>query len=152
MAKNHCIEFEGEKYYRNKQGYYETSRSRGRLALHRSIWQSANGPIPNGKEIHHIDFDPSNNVIGNLECLTRKEHSSRHEASGAFALPFGARSAMRSAEWKRREPRALVCCQCGDEYKSIGQTAMFCSRKCRRLSYNRKHQESISGRSLGLDG
>ena len=32
---------------------------------------------PQGKEIHHIDGNPQNNDLSNLEFLTRKEHMRR---------------------------------------------------------------------------
>jgi ribonucleotide reductase alpha subunit len=49
---------------------------------HRLIWESVNGPIPDGYDIHHIDGDTYNNDIDNLECLTHSDHASitRHES------------------------------------------------------------------------
>lgn len=43
--------------------------------IHRLIWESVNGTIPNGMEIDHIDTNPSNNRISNLICVTHKENS-----------------------------------------------------------------------------
>lgn len=41
-------------------------------------WEDANGPVPKGKIVHHVDRDPLHDDIGNLECLTRAEHINEH--------------------------------------------------------------------------
>ena len=51
----------------NKKGYFS----------HRIIWEMFNGKIPEGMEIDHIDFNPDNNKISNLQALTRKRHNDR---------------------------------------------------------------------------
>ncbi len=43
------------------------------------VWEEHNGPIPRGKIIHHQDRDPLNDDIGNLRCLTKKEHAQEHK-------------------------------------------------------------------------
>ena len=48
-----------------------------RLA-HHVIWEAANGPIPKGYEIHHIDHDKSNNDLDNLLCLSKSDHQKTH--------------------------------------------------------------------------
>lgn len=45
---------------------------------HRVIWERANGPIPPGYEIHHVNFDGHDNRLENLQMLTRKEHLRLH--------------------------------------------------------------------------
>jgi hypothetical protein len=42
--------------------------------LHRVIWMSANGEIPEGLEVNHIDEDKSNNSLSNLNLMTPKEN------------------------------------------------------------------------------
>ena len=46
--------------------------------LHRYVWQKANGIIPTRMIIHHMDGDPLNNDISNLECLSYKDHTRTH--------------------------------------------------------------------------
>lgn len=43
------------------------------------VWEEANGPIPRGMVIHHIDRDPLNDALGNLQAMTRREHALEHE-------------------------------------------------------------------------
>jgi len=40
------------------------------------IWENANGPIPEGMVIAHLDGDASNNTLENLEVMTPYEHAS----------------------------------------------------------------------------
>lgn len=72
------IKFQGRKYTRKSNGYYYNCGTRKHL--HQAIWIAHNGPIPDGCEIHHKDFNKENNDISNLECLTKKEHHELHNA------------------------------------------------------------------------
>lgn len=42
---------------------------------HHLVWESQNGPLPDGYDIHHIDGDTYNNDIDNLECLSHEAHA-----------------------------------------------------------------------------
>lgn len=42
--------------------------------LHRLIWESYYGPIPNGYEINHLDENKTNCHLSNLSLVTRKEN------------------------------------------------------------------------------
>ena len=48
------------------------------ITLHRLIWEQHYGKIPEGMIIHHINKNPLNNDIKNLQCVTRKEHGHIH--------------------------------------------------------------------------
>lgn len=54
--------------------------SRGKLhRMSHHVWQVHYGlKIPRGHVIHHIDENPENNSIGNLQVLTRKTHLRIH--------------------------------------------------------------------------
>jgi len=41
-------------------------------------WESANGPIPAGYVIHHIDFSKDNDDPANLQAVSRAEHARIH--------------------------------------------------------------------------
>lgn len=43
---------------------------------HRMIWENANGPIPDGMVVAHLDGDATNNVLENLQVMTPYEHAS----------------------------------------------------------------------------
>lgn len=50
------------------------ARGLGVISAHRLIWEAANGPIPDGKEINHINGVKTDNRIANLELATRSEN------------------------------------------------------------------------------
>lgn len=50
------------------------SRGFGVLSVHRLVWEAANGPIPDDKEINHIDGVKTHNWITNLELVTHAEN------------------------------------------------------------------------------
>ncbi len=59
-------------------GYLRVGLSRdnkltGKL-VHRLVWEAFNGPIPEGKEVNHIDEDKLNNRLENLNLMSRREN------------------------------------------------------------------------------
>ena len=44
------------------------------IRVHRLVWSSFNGPIPDGYEINHIDENKQNNRLDNLNLMTRREN------------------------------------------------------------------------------
>lgn len=44
----------------------------------RDVWEAAHGTIPEGKLIHHIDGDPGNDALDNLQMLSPEEHVRIH--------------------------------------------------------------------------
>lgn len=42
------------------------------------VWEEANGPLVYGCVIHHIDHNPINDAIENLQMLTKSEHMREH--------------------------------------------------------------------------
>lgn len=63
------------------RNYFRAGRSdvyKGWSYLHRDIWAAIHGPIPDGHDVDHIDGNPINNAIGNLQLLTEAEHHAKH--------------------------------------------------------------------------
>lgn len=148
--------FEGRAYRRYPQSerrdlrvYFTSQRGQ---TLHRAIWESANGAIPDGHHIHHVDGDPLNNDLGNLEAVQASAHLAEHgrrpervaesrrniakarEAAKRWhASPEGrkwhAEHAKRVAE---QRPVLSICCKvCGGWFESRQSNATMCSNKCR---------------------
>lgn len=44
----------------------------------RVVWEEAHGPIPHGYLIHHLNEDPFDDRLENLQLVTRSEHASIH--------------------------------------------------------------------------
>lgn len=71
------------KVWYNQKGYacvtvYDRGKRRAYL-LHRVVWETAHGPLPQGYEVHHLDFDRSNWQLGNLLALDRRSHRKVHD-------------------------------------------------------------------------
>ena len=47
---------------------------------HLFVWYWFNGPIPDGWEVDHLDNDPLNNCLSNLEAVTKSENQIRRWA------------------------------------------------------------------------
>ena len=56
------------------RGYFEVHIGPKTVKIHRLVWETFNGDIPNGYVINHKDFNRLNNNISNLECITFKEN------------------------------------------------------------------------------
>lgn len=133
----HRIEWNGQNWWRNRNGYYQNRR--GQL-LHRAKWSARSGrPVPAGLDVHHIDGDPGNNADENLELLSRRDHLAKHGPRGFVALSTAERSTRAKAEWRRREPTDRKCAHCGAAFRSTGARAKFCRPACK--------QADIRGRS-----
>lgn len=55
------------------------------FSVHYLVWISFNGPVPDGLEINHIDENPRNSCLENLNLLTHKENTNwgtRNERAG----------------------------------------------------------------------
>lgn len=115
----------------------------------RDLWRKHRGPIPKGWDIHHINEDPFDNRLENLECLGRKEHFSRHP--NIKGRQFTEEDHRKAAEWHRSEEgrawhrenaklslhndfgqRQCECC--GAEYHAKVVWARFCSPACKQAS------------------
>jgi hypothetical protein len=118
-------------------------------ALHRAIWENAHGPIPKGYMVHHIDHNPLNNALENLECVSRAEHAKRHaghcsdrmrenldnirdRTKAWHASPAGIawHQAHGKQTWVGREQAQKICGVCGETYGAYFDRSRFCSRKC----------------------
>lgn len=77
-------EYNGVSYSVGTQGYYRSTTG-DRHLLHRRVWEDANGAIPEGHDVHHVDHNKLNNDLGNLRLLTKAEHTRLH-AEGVVPL------------------------------------------------------------------
>ena len=145
-----------------KTGYYLSSKKIDgkRKRLHVFVWEAANGEVPSGYEVHHVDRNKDNNDINNLVLLSVAEHRKLH-ADGqkeskrncivSYALP-------KAIEWhKSKEGKAwhaehareqwenkplimAKCTYCGKTFetkKSYSENQnSFCSNKC-KAAYRR---------------
>ena len=91
-------EFCGNRYYANKQGYWQ-SKEHG--FMHRVVWSTSYGKIPAGHVIHHKDHDRSNNRLCNLELMTTSEHSKYHAKTNTWVGSAANKEQLKAAGIKR---------------------------------------------------
>lgn len=65
--------------------------------VHRIVWVSVNGPVPDGYEVDHGDRMKTNNRIGNLEAVPGTVNMARAAKAGAFKNA-GRRDGIRDAK------------------------------------------------------
>ena len=70
----------GSIWIRYKNGYRQffDKHLRRWVFTHRRAVENAQGPIPAGHEVHHVDGDKTNNRPENLQVLTKQEHQAIH--------------------------------------------------------------------------
>ena len=159
MSKN--IIYNGRSYVRSGRKYYYNSSTR--KYLHRVIWEEVNGEIPEGYQIHHIDNNPENNNIENLEMIKKGEHQKLHGAKLTekerewFRKNLNQNARPKAIEWHKSEKakewhrkhyedmkdklfKKIIkkCVNCGNEFECIDNGHnRFCSNKC-KSAYRRK--------------
>ena len=135
---------EGERYF-----------SRGPNKMHWDVWEYHNGKRKKGFHIHHIDENPHNNDIGNLEEIEASKHLSAHLKQRAINNPEWLKGFMQKGRaaakiwhaseeglkwhselgkisWINREYNTKTCeiCSCKYETRHAGDSR-FCSNKCK---------------------
>lgn len=69
-------EFTPKVPYRNKDGYcfynFYDEGKQYTVYEHRAMWYCSRDSLPRFMEVHHMDFDPTNNMINNLDLVTRE--------------------------------------------------------------------------------
>jgi|DEB0MinimDraft_12_1074336.scaffolds.fasta_scaffold78270_1 hypothetical protein len=137
--------------------YFQRAGVVGTARLHRDVWSAANGPIPEGNHVHHIDGDTLNNDISNLECVTPEQHraehpwsderkrkqrefldSIRHMTKAWHASPEGREQHKNAGAmaYDNFVPAEKLCAHCDTAFmpKAIGNRDLFCSNKCKGAS------------------
>jgi len=162
---NQRVVVDGMTFYRTKVGYY-LSNSIPPKRLHIYVWEKANGKIPKGYCIHHIDRNKENNDITNFALMTIREHQSYHgnlrdkdklrENMAKNVRPkadewHGSKDGI---EWHKKHYAEMKetfhkkiereCTYCGKKHMSNRKhTNSFCCDNC-KMSYRRslpEHQE-----------
>jgi len=126
-------------------------------AMHRKVWEFYNGKIPKKHAIHHINGNTWDNRIENLECLSNKEHKSKHKMSKEHLEKFWKAGVEAAKEWHSSEeghkwhlengykaytkiiPTIKKCQFCGKEYESKKPNrSKFCGLNCRQAELRRR--------------
>lgn len=118
IDENHQI-FLGVTYHREKHGSY-----RQVIGVHQAVYEYYYGEVPKGYHIHHIDCDKSNNLITNLQMLTKTEHIKIHRPKGY--------------DMATHQKKTFICEVCGKEYQAhCSGKNRFCSPECRKKQFTK---------------
>ena len=101
-------------------------------------WQQANGPIPPGHAIHHINEDCSDDRLENLMCLSLSDHTTLHMDRDQKQRLLEGRGL------RLLEPMSAVCTWCSKEFRIRSRTKVnrFCSLDCYHQS-QAQHQPTV---------
>ena len=76
---------------RSVRNPFESTHWRTLRCRARKVWKRLVGPIPDGYHIHHLDGNPANNSLDNLQMLSASDHAKLHHP--ANPIPRGRRAA-----------------------------------------------------------
>lgn len=154
---------DGIAFYRENTGvgYYlgnvpDENGKKHAVRCHVYVWEKANGKVPDGYAVHHIDHNPANNDLSNLQLIKRGAHQSYHaslhkdkarENMDKSARPAAIKwhGSKLGREWHKEhyeeytreqwmQPVTLTCQVCGKEYVTThakATTSRFCSNNCK---------------------
>lgn len=64
-------------YIKYKYVVFSNNKHRKKFLVHRLIYETFKGKIPDGYTIDHIDSNSLNNNINNLQCVTKQQNNSK---------------------------------------------------------------------------
>src|SRR5688500_8099767 len=117
------VEFQGERYYLDRDGYFKTCRSRGCRLLHGDIWEAHTGPSPPGWQVRH-QAQRLRNDPADMEALSVSDHTKAHDPKG-IAVP---------GVWERQ------CPECGEVFTTHGPAGKYCTPVCRRRAWRKRQK------------
>lgn len=134
--KLETISYRGNLYTKSKNGGKYWRKTNGdRETLHRETWKQERGPIPEDFDVHHLDENPDNNAIENLECLSKSDHTKLYS-------PFN------NQFTKGKKHRTLTeikkCILCKKEIEIKGRSPSWykivksCSKECRYKYFKKR--------------
>jgi hypothetical protein len=137
MPKRPFVVFDGVRYFRQADGYW---KSGDMVSLHRVVWESAHGPLADGLVVHHIDENPSNNDLSNLQAMTIGEHRVLHQTGRAWSPEVKAKLAESGrASWVGAPSREWPCEVCGETFSSRSRyQPRFCGNRCQQTAKRRE--------------
>ena len=134
-------------------GYRSVGISRQTFLVHRLVKLSFHGPPPNklAWQVHHLDGDPSNNRLENLEYVTHQQnimHSHENPSRGCAGAKLS-----KPVMWRARGSQSWTMCESGKQAaKQLGLSSVFVGLCCRGVSSSRHFEIQFAEVEDGLQG
>jgi hypothetical protein len=151
---------------RNHRLYFQGLVNGKRESLHRYLYSTRVGHIPDGYIVHHANGNSADNRIENLTLMERGLHQSMHAANlwatadeakrkrmqpeayseKKFAWHRSAEGRKAMSERAKNQYRETITCQlCGTVAEVKRKGALYCSAKCRRIIASRNWRDTHPG-------
>ena len=139
--------------FRVQKGYYK----RGKIFLHRLIWEANKGSIPKGHHIHHKDGNKLNNAIENLECLSHAEHLRLHMTENKDKIHAWHRSKKgrkflgeKASKLMAERPfKKFNCPKCGKDFESQNSHRVkYCGINCQAAARRERGDDNEERKCL----
>ena len=88
----------------DSHGYMRFTVGGKSYLCHRIAYECHNGLIKDGSVIDHIDSNPRNNSISNLQCITQSENTKKER-------PANAQNTLRASNHLMKQRMKQRCCQ-----------------------------------------
>lgn len=109
-------------------------RDKGQAVFtHRVIWEKANGPIPEGLVIDHIDGNIRNNDLSNLRVITKRENHLNSKRSNNNT------SGVTGVGWYKAGSKWRAYITVEQSMKSLGYFDDWFEAVCCRMSANNRY-------------
>ena len=110
---------------------YKRRKIDGRMYyVHRLVWEEANGPVPEGMTIDHINGDRFDNDLSNLRVVTQQENMKNS------ATPKSNTSGVTGVSWCKRRSKWWSYVKVDYKQLYLGQFDDWFEAVCARMSAN----------------
>ena len=133
-------------YSKNNNYYYLLHFKGKELLLHRVVWTILNGEIPQGMQINHINADPKDNRISNLEVVTPPENYRRMSCHIGKKLKKRNKSGYNGVRYRVKRKSVEIVAQFAHESNKV-QEISFCFVRWSFDSFVEKLDEAITWRN-----
>ena len=132
--------------YSKNNSYYLLHFKGKELLLHRVVWTILNGEIPQGMQINHINADPKDNRISNLEVVTPPENYRRMSCHIGKKLKKRNKSGYNGVRYRVKRKSVEIVAQFAHESNKV-QEISFCFVRWSFDSFVEKLDEAITWRN-----
>ena len=101
-----------------------------RTMFHRVVWEEANGPIPDGMEVDHINGDTKDNRLENLRIVTHSDNLKNSK------IRTDNKSGVVGVRWDKWRSKWAVQITSQGKMKPLGRYTDFFEAVCVRMSAN----------------